>query len=119
MIKKIKNIKNFGVFDNYQTVADLAEFKKYKLIYGWNATGKTTLFRLLRCFELQIMHSDFSQATFQLQTNSGVISNEHLNQLFNIRVFNKDFIDENVFTQENTAQPIYYLGQEDIEQRKN
>ena len=106
MIKKIKSIKNFGVFDNYQTSADLPDFKKYNLIYGWNTSGKTTLSRLLRCFELQAIHDDFSQAVFQLQTNNGIISNENLDQHTSIRVFNKDFIDENVFTQENTAQPI-------------
>lgn len=118
MVKKIKRIKSFGVFDNYQTSADLSDFKKCNLIYGWNASGKTTLSRLLRCFELQAMHDDFSQATFQLQTDNGIISNENLDQHSNIRVFNKDFIDENVFTQENTIQPIYYLGEADIKQKK-
>ena len=118
MITKIKKIKNFGVFDNYQTSADLPDFKKYNLIYGWNASGKTTLSRLLRCFELQAAHNEFLQAVFQLQTDNGIISNENLGQYSNIRVFNKDFIDDNVFTQENTIQPIYYLGKEDIEQKK-
>ena len=119
MIKKIKKIKNFGVFNDYQTSADLLDFKKYNLIYGWNASGKTTLSRLLRCFELKTIPSDFSQAEFQLQMEDGSLSNhESLDKISNIRVFNKDFIDENVFTQENTAQPIYYLGQEDIEQKK-
>ena len=33
-------------------------------------------------------------------------------------MFSKDFIDENIFTKENTIQPIYYLGKEDIEQKK-
>ena len=119
MITKIKKIKTFGVFDNYQVSADMPGFKKYNLIYGWNASGKTTLSRLLRCFELQKMHNDFPQAKFQLQTDNGTISNDNLSQYSNIRVFNKDFIDENVFTQENTIHPIYYLGKEDIEQRKN
>ena len=119
MIKKIKKIKNFGVFNDYQISADLLDFKKYNLIYGWNASGKTTLSRLLRCFELKTIHSDFLQAEFQLQMENGSLSNhESLDKISNIRVFNKDFIDENVFTQENTAQPIYYLGKEDIEQKK-
>jgi len=48
MIKKIKKIKHFGVFTNYQTDSKLPEFKKYNLIYDWNASGKTTLSRLLR-----------------------------------------------------------------------
>ena len=118
MIEKIKKIKDFGVFNNYQASADLPDFKKYNLIYGWNATGKTTLSRLFRCFELQAMHDDFSQAVFQLQTDSGIISSEDLSKKLNIRVFNKDFIDENVFTEDDTSRPIYYLGKEDIEQKE-
>ena len=118
MIKQINIIKALGVFDNYQASADLPEFKKYNLIYGWNASGKTTLSRLLRCFELQKMSDDFPEAEFQLQTDSEIISNTILSQKFNIRVFNKDFIDENVFTQEDTVRPIYYLGKEDIEQKQ-
>ena len=118
MIQKIKKIKNFGVFDNYQISNDLPDFKKYNLIYGWNTSGKTTLSRILRCFELQEINNDFPQAVFQLQIDSGMISNENLGQYSNIRVFNKDFIDANVFTQENTIQPIYYLGKESIEQKQ-
>ncbi len=118
MIEKIKKIKNFGVFDNYQAPADLPDFKKYNLIYGWNASGKTTLSRLFRCLELQAPHNDFSEADFQLQTDGGIINRANLPQNFNIRVFNRDFIDENVFTQENASRPIYYLGKEDIGQKK-
>ena len=119
MIKKIKKINNFGIFDNYQESNDLPDFKEYNLIYGWNATGKTTLSRLLRCFELQAIHSDFPEAVFQLKTiDDEIIKNENLSQYTNIRVFNKDFIDENVFTQQNTINPIYVLGKENIEQKK-
>lgn len=119
MIKKIKSIKNFGVFHNYQSDSVVPDFEKYNLIYGWNATGKTTLSRLLRYFELQKIHSDFSEAEFQLQMEDEVLLNhETLDRIPNIRVFNKDFIDEYVFIQENKSQPIYYLGKEDIEQKR-
>lgn len=45
-------------------------------------------------------------------------SNENLDKISNIRVFNKDFIDESVFTKEDKVKPIYYIGKEDIEQKK-
>ena len=38
MITKIKKIKTFGVFDNYQASADLPDFKKYNLIYSMDKT---------------------------------------------------------------------------------
>jgi len=118
MIKKIKKIKHFGVFANYQTDSKLPEFKKYNLIYGWNASGKTTLSRLLRCFELKTTHSDFPQAEFQLKTENGSIDHNGLDKLSNIRVFNQDFINENIFTKEDKVKPIYYIGEEDIKQKK-
>ena len=118
MIKNIKYLKNFGIFKNYTPKdKEVEDFNKFNLIYGWNGSGKTTLSRLLRCFELQKIHDDFIESDFRLQTDKGMVSCKDLPQKINIRVFNKDFIDENVFTSENTAKPIYYLGKEDIDQK--
>ena len=118
MIKNIQYLKNFGIFQDYsQKDKKVQDFNKFNLIYGWNGSGKTTLSRLLRCFELQKIHNDFTKADFCLQTDRGVMSCKDLSQKINIRVFNKDFIDENVFTPENTAKPIYYLGKENIDQK--
>ncbi len=119
MILKIKNIKNFGVFNKDLIDHPSLEFKRYNLIYGWNASGKTTLSRLLRCFELETIHSDFPNSEFQLQMEDKSSPNhKNLDKISNIRVFNKDFIDENIFTGEGRAKPIYYIGEEDIEKKK-
>ena len=119
MIKKIKSIRNFGVFNKYQTDPSLSEFNKYNLIYGWNASGKTTISRLLRCFELKMIHGDFPKAEFQLQIEDGaLLDHENLDKISNIRVFNKDFIDESIFTEGGKVKPIYYIGKEDIEKKK-
>lgn len=64
MINKIKKIKGFGLFDNYQTDSNLPDFQKYNLIYDWNASGKTTLSRLLRCFELKKIIVSFLKLNF-------------------------------------------------------
>ena len=119
MIKRIKSIKNFGVFNKYQTDPSFLEFNKYNLIYGWNASGKTTLSRIFRCFELKKIHSNFPQAEFQLKMEDRSLRNhESLDKISNIRVFNKDFIDESVFTEGGKVKPIYYIGKEDIEKKK-
>ena len=118
MIKKIKSIKSFGVFNEYQTDPSLSDFNKYNLIYGWNASGKTTLSRLLRCFELKTIHIDFPKAEFQLQMDDELLSHESLDKILNIKVFNKDFIDESIFTEGGKVKPIYYIGKEDIEKKK-
>lgn len=106
------------MFDKYQIDSSLPEFNKYNLIYGWNASGKTTLSRLLRCFELKKIHNDFPNAEFEIQMEDRVSFNHKaLDQVLNIRVFNKDFIDENIFTAEGKVKPIYYIGKEDIEKK--
>ena len=47
MIKKLKKIKNFGVFSNYTCNSDLRDFEEKNIIYGWNYSGKTTVSRLI------------------------------------------------------------------------
>ena len=116
MIKKITKIKNFGVFNNYRSHQKLPEFNKYNLIYGWNASGKTTISRLFRCFELKTIHNDFSHAEFQLETKKQTLNHNHLDLIPNIKVFNQDFINESIFTEEDNSKinPVYYIGKEDI-----
>lgn len=117
MIKKIKNIKNFGIFNNY-THNDLPNFKKYNLIYGWNASGKTTLSRLFRCFELKKGHESHPQGIFQLEVGENTVKNGDWDHIPNIRVFNKDFIEENIFKQKGHISPIYYLGEEGLKRKE-
>ena len=122
MIKKITKIKNFGVFNNYYPSQQLPEFNKYNLIYGWNASGKTTISRLFRCFELKTIHSGFAQAKFQLKMEDQISSPDHnnLGLIPNIKVFNQDFINESIFKEGNdgTIKPVYYIGKEDITKKE-
>ncbi len=117
MIKKITRIKDFGVFRNFSWQATIPEFKTYNLIYGWNYSGKTTFSRVFRCFELGKLHQDYLSATFELE-------DDHLNkydQTFiakpKIRVFNSDFIKDNLRWEEG-IEPIFLLGKENIELQK-
>jgi wobble nucleotide-excising tRNase len=45
MIVKVKKIKDCPSFVDFKPEADLPEFKKYNLIYGWNGSGKTCFSR--------------------------------------------------------------------------
>jgi len=115
MIRRIQNIKAFGVFADFQWPAGLREFKQFNLIYGWNYSGKTTLSRVFRCFEQKIPHVDFAEALVQLKADNGVV--HHLSQPDTapaFRVFNSDFIRENLSFVDGSATPILVLGAEDI-----
>lgn len=118
MIRSIEVIKLLGVFSDFRWPAGLPDFKKYNLIYGWNYSGKTTLSRAFRCFEQGRPHEDFADAQIQLKSEEGghVLSAPDSAPV--IRVFNIDFIHENLVFESGSATPILVLGAEDIANRE-
>ena len=113
MITKINKIKNFGVFADFKG-STLPEFKTFNLIYGWNYSGKTTLSRVFRCMEKGQLHGDYSTATFEME-NANTKYDEKFEVKPNIRVFNSDFVKENLKWDEDNIEPIFLLGIENIE----
>ncbi len=100
MIKKINSIKNMAVFQDFQWKSSVqdAEFKKINILYGRNYSGKTTLSRIFRAFETGEISKEYKSSEFKLNLeNSDDLTQDSLkthNQL--IRVFNKDFVKENL-----------------------
>lgn len=121
MFKKVIKIKDYGVFKDFRWPSDssLDEFEKRNLIYGWNYSGKTTLSRIFRAFEQKKNHPDFSSSSFKVETkDDGSFTHMQLERLpFSVRVFNSDFISENL-KWEDTLEPILILGEENIELQK-
>lgn len=118
MIKKINKIKDFGIFQNFNWGFSIPEFEKYNAIYGWNYSGKTTLSRIFRCFELGLLHDDYGGATFEVEDDKGVkYDQSNLNPLFDVRVFNSDFVEDNL-KWEGDIEPVILLGEENIKLQK-
>jgi len=124
MIQKILKIKDTGILENL-TFGE--EFKTINLIFGWNGTGKTTLSRILRNFELKKVCDKLKKhpnSTYEFLLDGGAkLTNNDLSSANNIRVFNKDFIDENIFQKNimedgSNISPIFYLGDKRIELTK-
>lgn len=116
MITKINKIKDFGVFKNFNGDT-LPEFKTFNLIYGWNYSGKTTLSRVFRCLEKGQIHIDYSTATFELENATAKYDNTFAVKP-NIRVFNSDFVKDNLKWDAENIEPIFLLGAENIELQK-
>lgn len=113
MIKKISEIKNFGIFNNFQWNA--TEFKKYNFFYGWNYSGKTTLSRVFKCLVDKKAHSDFPNTSFKLvKDDNSIITEQNIGQDYDIRVFNEEFIEENFKWNNENAKidPVLILGKE-------
>ncbi len=116
MIKKIEQIENFGIFRKFRWQQDdIDEFKQFNLIYGWNYSGKTTISRIFRSIELGVLPSDFVTAKFTLIDDSGnKITQDDLSSQYHFRVFNIDFIKDNLYWDSQEANPIFILGEKDI-----
>jgi wobble nucleotide-excising tRNase len=118
MLQKITKIQGFGVLDN-NTGQQVKPFNKYNLIYGWNGSGKTTLARLLRCLETKSNHSEFNDADFsvELDNNQKVESGTYSHSL-DIRVFNQDFVVDNLNLFDAQTKPIIFISKEKVDEKK-
>lgn len=127
MITKISKLKKFGIFHEFTWKAELPDFKKFNLIYGWNRSGKTTISRIFSSCEKKCIYDKdkFKQypenGEFEIKTNdeTTVKNTDIATNVLPIKVFNQDFIDENIsFDPENSSNPIVYVSEEDIESKK-
>lgn len=122
MIQQITKLKNFGIFSDFKcTSASVREFKRYNLIYGWNGSGKSTLTKLFACIEKNKTNNDFPNNEFSISIKDQqplTAANIETNQV-NIRVFNQDFISDNIqWNNEKSAKSILILSEEKIEEKK-
>jgi len=110
MIKDIKKIKNLGIFADYKADKDLQPFNRYNLFYGWNRSGKTTLTKLFTGLEAGAL-SEFLDLEYEIEVDTGSLKQgQSLNT--KIRVFNEDYILNNIQILQSKAKAIYILGGE-------
>ncbi len=124
MIKKILKIENMGSFKNFEwdsSMSDggnnIVEFKKVNIFYGRNYSGKTTLSRIFRAIEKNELPPNYKDVYFSFSDeNNNEISQDSLaNYTKNIRVFNKDFMKENlnfIYDEDRDIKSFAILGQE-------
>ena len=116
-INRIVSLRDYGIFRNFSWPNDLPEFGRYNLIYGWNGTGKTTLSRLLRDLERRAVPT-MGEVRVRIGGRD-LRGSEFLDSTLQIRVFNRDFIQESVFpVGGGDLPPIYVLGEESVEKQK-
>jgi wobble nucleotide-excising tRNase len=113
MIKGISKIKGLGVYDNYKRPSSIQEFGIKNLIYGWNYSGKTTLSRLFAQLETKKLNHDLIGCEFSFETDGQPITEKNLDQSdLIVRVFNSDFIRENLHFEGSNFKPILLLGKD-------
>lgn len=116
-IQRVKRVQGIGVFHDFSWTAGLDDFQSYNLIYGLNGSGKTTLSNILRCLELK----KCTEGQFTVTADGADISSAVLPTyaaIPQVKVFNRDFVTDNVFTSFGTCCPIFFLGEDSAAKRK-
>ncbi len=121
-VKTIESIKEYGIFTDYNSNG-IKEFSVNNIIFGWNYSGKTTISRIFRCLERKELHTDFAKGKFKiiLDNDNVVTEKEVPENNLKIRVFNSDYIKDNIEWDlpENTVKPILIVGERDISLKKS
>ncbi|MFN8321258.1 MAG: AAA family ATPase [Chitinophagales bacterium] len=112
MIHDIQKVKNFGIFSDWKPASPLS-FKRYNLFYGWNGSGKSTVGKIFRALEKAELPSEFKNAEFSVELENKVFATNSFSiSTPTIRVFNQQFVNENIQLDKGTANPIIFLGKE-------
>ncbi|WP_186055094.1 ATP-binding protein [Burkholderia gladioli] len=125
MIEKI-DIKNFGCFSEFTWNTEVrdhgnnvAKFKKMNVIYGRNYSGKTTLSRIIRSLEIGSISPRYASPSFSITISGTTVTNNNIPaQGHDIRVYNKDFVDEHLAflrDEQGHISPFAVLGSQNKE----
>ena len=126
MIKKFQRITNLGVFGAFQWDQEVVNadgqaqrFQHINVIYGRNYSGKTTLSRLLRALETHTLSEKFAGREFEiLFDDESVTTHENFDSYVGkIRVFNEDFVRDNlrfINNPDEAIEPFALIGDDNV-----
>lgn len=110
MIRKIDYIQNLGVFSDFKWPKSLNEFERFNLIYGLNGSGKTTLSRFFDDLS-NAKSAGFPDLKYKV-SEDGAAYKTGDNFPRNIRVFNSEYVRNNIGELEGELNPIFIIGEE-------
>ena len=117
-LSRFAKINDYRVFRNFVWPSDLDSFARFNVIYGWNASGKTTLSSLLAHLQNKCNVSEGDvRFEFDGETEmSGSDISAAPDTVPPIRVFNRDFVADTVEAiGSGEVSPIFYIGEENVE----
>jgi wobble nucleotide-excising tRNase len=116
-LTRIQKLQGYRIFRDF-TWDGLPDFGRYNLIYGWNGAGKTSLSTLFRFMQRS---SAPDSGAVELVIDGNVVTGTDFPSgvASAVRVFNRDFVDRNVFEiLGHTLPPVFYLGENSSEKQK-
>ena len=122
MLKKIKQIRNLGVFQDFHWDNEVKNkdgsiryFEAINIIYGRNYSGKTTISRIFRALETGSISDKYGNPYFcmELADGSKIEMESKTENFLPIRVFNEDFVRDNlrfIIDPDASVEPFAILG---------
>lgn len=118
MIQNIAKAERFGILDTGKFDSNLKPFNRFNVIYGWNGSGKTTLGRLLRCLETKTVPETFKEGKFSITVEGHKVGSDKIEHSSNVRVFNQDFVTDNLDLFQARTKAIIFISSEKIKEKK-
>ena len=116
-IQKITKLRHPGVLRSFDWPTDLPGFGRYNLIYGWNGSGKTTISKLFRALGMGRKPANCDDVVFSVNGRD-IRGVDFEQERFPVRVFNRDFVSDNVFPIiRKDVPPILVLGEDSIQKQ--
>ncbi|WP_175692142.1 AAA family ATPase [Burkholderia ambifaria] len=116
-ITRIQKLQGYRIFRDF-TWSGLPDFGRFNLIYGWNGAGKTSLSTLFRYMQRR---TPPDTGAVELMIDGNIITGTDFaaGAIPAVRVFNRDFVDRNVFeTPGHELPPVFYLGEDSTEKQQ-
>ncbi len=116
MFRRIESISQAAVWDGYDGRTNPApDFARYNLIYGWNASGKTTLSRVFGLLNESSTNRLPTGAFVRVSVGQHVLDSrkEQDRGRMPLCIFNRDFIDANLQRDDYTQAPALFIVGED------
>lgn len=98
------DIESFGSFSGLEwkkSVRDSGKnvktFQRLNILYGRNYSGKTTLSRVFRALEMRKLPLNYVSSSFTITGDKGAVNSaDLLNHNYDVRVYNRDFVTDNL-----------------------
>lgn len=111
-LQRFTEIRDEGIFRDFSWDPDnLRDFSDINLIYGWNGTGKTTLSRLMDKLGNETEAKKINAKIKISDEDNDIPASKFADYGYSIKVFNRDYIDKNILTQ-NYQKQLVFVGEE-------
>ncbi len=116
-ITRLQKAKGYRIFRDFSWPVSLPDFARFNVIYGWNGSGKTSLSNI---FRLMQRREALTEGEVQVLVDQTRVSGADFASaaLPDVRTFNRDTVDRNIFESANQQlPPVFYLGEDSVEKQ--